>query len=96
MNRRGFITGAVSLLTAPMIVRASSLDYVPRLRTLRITDQTIHIPPGGFHADGYQRVIIQRCHLILPANSPAFRASVDQSWRITDTFFDHPLSSPTT
>lgn len=28
--RRGFITGLISLVAAPAIVRASSLDYVPR------------------------------------------------------------------
>jgi hypothetical protein len=30
MNRRGFLIGATSLLTAPSLVRANSLDYVPR------------------------------------------------------------------
>ena len=37
MNRRRFLTGAASLLTAPALVRASSLDYVPRGPVLRST-----------------------------------------------------------
>ena len=32
MNRRGFITGMTSLIVSPSIVRASSLDFVPRAR----------------------------------------------------------------
>ena len=35
MNRRKFITGATTLLMTPSLVRASSLEYVPRGVVLR-------------------------------------------------------------
>lgn len=64
MNRRGFITGAMALITAPAIVRAESLEYVPRLhrRTLVLFGKDITISkPLVLDPAVYKRVEIRRC-----------------------------------
>lgn len=56
MERRKFLAGALSLLATPALVRASSLEYVPR--GLLLT------PPTDFvHFDTFQ-VIITRQALV--------------------------------
>ena len=45
MNRRGFLTAATAFLASPALVRASSLDYVPR--AINIESDEYHIFVGG-------------------------------------------------
>lgn len=61
MNRRAFITG---LLTAPMIVRATSLDALPRYRTLKIVGQDLLLTEP-INISQYDKVLIDRCRIYL-------------------------------
>lgn len=65
MNRRGFITGTMALLTAPAIVRASSLDALPRFRVLRLSHKFIDAT-SVLPAYGYDRVVIDKCGIAAP------------------------------
>lgn len=61
LTRRALFKGmGASLLMAPSIVRASSLDYVPRERRTAKTDWTLvdGVWRRGFHTDGTAWVFI--------------------------------------
>ena len=46
MNRRGFLTAATAFLASPALVRASSLDYVPRAAPDYILEWDISSAPS--------------------------------------------------
>lgn len=46
-NRRQFITGLTTLLAAPALVRAASLDYVPRLYVREPYDRFVYYDLAG-------------------------------------------------
>lgn len=54
MKRRSFILG---LLSTPMVVQASVLDYVPKPSTYRLIGQTVR--GGLILPDGYRNYIIR-------------------------------------
>lgn len=71
MERRKFLTGALSLLAAPALVRASSLEYVPRGLVLT--------PPTDFvHFSAFQ-VIITRQALVDNMHTKFYK---DAEWKL--------------
>lgn len=71
MERRKFLAGALSLLATPALVRASSLEYVPR--------GLILTPPTDFiHFDTFQ-VIITRQTLVDNMHTKFHR---DVEWKL--------------
>jgi len=77
LNRRGFLIGASAMLVAPALVRATSLDFIPRPAPLSMVDWEIayRIDKRAFQITYFHTAEIFSAVFVAPwAHSPVISA----------------------
>jgi len=99
MERRSFLVGLAAAFAAPALVRAGSLEYVPRgLRLLPwpwvwrdgapyIVPGEYHLPRGLIIPNGTVGAVAESSHFIIPKGTGLVASVNAKHWRVYNNIF---------